>query len=407
MRLRIALTAAAATVAVAASGVAVYEAVGVDRSGTTRTASQGPDRLSPLPPPPARLVVAAQNAAGDVPWDQPLRLVAEHGVIKDATLMAPDGSPVAGSTSPDGSEWVAGNTLEPLESYALHVTYTDLNGKQHGEDTTISVADSEKHLNPVLDPAGGARVGVGQPAVVTFNRAVPDAEKADVERRLTVSTTPAVEGSWHWVSANEIHWRPRDYWQPGTKVDFGIDLKHLYLGDGVWGDREAHETSFVIGSSHISKVDVKNHLMQVFDGGKLIKTFKISAGREDKWPTMGGVHIALDKAPVVIMDSATVGIPRNSPDGYYEKVNWDVRISNGGAFVHSAPWSVGDQGTRNVSHGCVNLAPAEAEWFFHFAQRGDVVDIFNTPRPPVRWDAGTADWNMSWDEWVAGSALHG
>jgi hypothetical protein len=40
------------------------------------------------------------------------------------------------------------------------------------------------------------------------------------------------------------------------------------------------------------------------------------------------------------MDSATVGIPKGDPDYYYETVYWDTRISNGGMFVHAAPWSL-------------------------------------------------------------------
>jgi hypothetical protein len=104
------------------------------------------------------------------------------------------------------------------------------------------------------------------------------------------------------------------------------------------------------------------------------------------------------------MDSATVGIPRDSPDGYYEKVYWDVRISYGGAFVHAAPWSVASQGVVNVSHGCVNVAPASAEWFYNWSLRGDVVDVYNTLAPPDTADPGMSDWNMSWKKWVAGDA---
>jgi lipoprotein-anchoring transpeptidase ErfK/SrfK len=117
------------------------------------------------------------------------------------------------------------------------------------------------------------------------------------------------------------------------------------------------------------------------------------------------VHIVIEKMPQIIMDSQTVGIPRNSPDGYYEKVLWDVRISYGGAFVHAAPWSVQSQGTSNVSHGCINLSTANAQWFYGIARRGDVVDVINSPAPPNISDPGMADWNMSWSQWVAGSAL--
>ena len=129
----------------------------------------------------------------------------------------------------------------------------------------------------------------------------------------------------------------------------------------------------------MSTVDANAHTMTVTDNGAVVKTIPVSTGR-DKYPTKSGVHVVSDKAPKVIMDSATVGIPRNSPDGYYETVFWDVRISNSGEFVHAAPWSVGDQGHVNVSHGCVNVSTADAEWFYNYSQVGDVVTVVGTRR---------------------------
>jgi lipoprotein-anchoring transpeptidase ErfK/SrfK len=154
----------------------------------------------------------------------------------------------------------------------------------------------------------------------------------------------------------------------------------------------------------VSTVDIGSHMMTVTNNGKVVQTFKDSAGR-DKYPSMGGAHIVQYKTADLIMDSQSVGIPRNSPDGYYEHVAQDVNISDGGEFVHAAPWSVGSQGNSNVSHGCVNLAPDNAAWFFNFSQRGDIVNIVNSPRPPELTDNGTVDWNTPWDKWVAGSAL--
>ncbi len=143
--------------------------------------------------------------------------------------------------------------------------------------------------------------------------------------------------------------------------------------------------------------------MRVYDNGRLIRTLPFSAGAP-QWPTKNGVHIAIEKSPTVIMDSATVGIPKGSPNYYYEVVNWDVRISDGGAFVHSAPWSVANQGHTNVSHGCINLSPTNAEWFYKWALRGDIVDVYNSAAAVNTADPGMADWNMSWKKWVAGDA---
>ena len=115
-----------------------------------------------------------------------------------------------------------------------------------------------------------------------------------------------------------------------------------------------------------------------------------------------GVHLALEKSRQVTMDSATVGIPRDSPAGYYRKVAWATRLSYSGTYVHAAPWSTGSQGERNVSHGCINVSTADAQWFYGFTQRGDVVTVVNSNAKPLLYDPGMADWNIPWDQWKAG-----
>jgi len=223
---------------------------------------------------------------------------------------------------------------------------------------------------------------------------------------LQVTTSPSVPGAWHWFDDQDLHWRPPHYWKPGTVVHLRSDISQLYFGDGVWGQEGSHHVQFRIGDALVSKVSVPDHWMKVYENGKLLRTLPISAGR-DQYPTMGGVHITLSKAPSVIMNSATVGIPKGSPGYYYETVYWDVRISNGGAFVHAAPWSVADQGNTNVSHGCVNVSPANAQWFYKLSHAyGDIVDVYDPARGPDPYDPGTEDWNMSWHQWLAGDALH-
>jgi lipoprotein-anchoring transpeptidase ErfK/SrfK len=64
------------------------------------------------------------------------------------------------------------------------------------------------------------------------------------------------------------------------------------------------------------------------------------------------------------MTSASYGLPKDTPLGYDEKISLAVRISVDGEFVHSAPWSVWAQGKQNVSHGCVNVSPANAQYFY-------------------------------------------
>jgi len=346
--------------------------------------------------------------AGRVPWNKPVRIVVDNGrintvAVSTAAAAASDGAPVDGILSSGDTIWTSSKTLVPLTRYVASIGYVDGDGHTQSAQIKFAAADTSKHLRVTLSPGDGNTVGVGSPIIASFSRSVPKSQRAAVEARLSVMTAPeAVVGAWHWMSDQEVHWRPPSYWKSGTKVTVGANLAGLYLGSGVWGAGN-HTTSFRIGASHISRVDVARHQMYVYDNGHLIKTFPISAGR-DKYPTKNGVHITFEKSQVVTMDSATVGIPRNSPDGYYEKVYWDVRISYGGAFVHAAPWSVADQGVVNVSHGCVNISTSNAIWFYNFSQRGDIVDVYNSTRAPDTADPGMADWNMSWSSWLAGDA---
>jgi lipoprotein-anchoring transpeptidase ErfK/SrfK len=197
---------------------------------------------------------------------------------------------------------------------------------------------------------------------------------------------------------SELHYRGPTYWTSGTSITLSANLRRLQLSDGTWGSG-TRRTTFRIGDAMVSTVDVTKHVMAIRRNGKLLRVAKVSTGR-DKYPTKGGVHIVLEKTRLKVMDSATVGIPRNSPDGYYEKVPFSVRISNGGAFVHAASWSVRSQGVRNVSHGCVNMSPADAEWFFGLAKRGDIVNVLNSPVKPVLWDPGMSDWNIAFADWA-------
>ena len=392
----------------AAIGAAAVVAIGGAAFGSAQAFHSGGSSGKPAtvaePPKPKPVVTAGLERHGRVPWDKPLSLHIDNGHFTGVFVQAADRSILQGTLSGDQSTWHSTTTLVPLTHYAALLSYVDLDGHKTLHEYDVMSADSTNHLEGVLTPGDGAIVGIGEPIVVYFNQWVPENMRATVERRLSVTTSPAVEGAWHWLGGMQAHWRPRSYWAPGTTVTVHENLDKVYIGGGFWGTG-AHTAQFHIGAAHISKVDVANHVMRVYNGGVLIRTMPISAGR-DKYPTMGGIHIALDKRYMVIMDSATVGIPRNSPDGYYEKVYWNVRITNGGAFVHAAPWSLASQGRRNVSHGCVNVSPSNAEWFMGWSQLGDIIDVFNTPRGPDLWDAGTADWNISWKQWVADDPLH-
>lgn len=99
-----------------------------------------------------------------------------------------------------------------------------------------------------------------------------------------------------------------------------------------------------------------------------------SMGKED-FPTPVGSYTVMAKDPSVVMDSSSVGVPVDSPEGYRLPVDYAVRISGRGLYVHSAPWAVRSLGVDNVSHGCISLSPADAEWYFNNVNIGDPVIV--------------------------------
>jgi lipoprotein-anchoring transpeptidase ErfK/SrfK len=266
--------------------------------------------------------------------------------------------------------------------------------------TSFTTLRPRAELRAAIMPLDGETVGVGLPIGIWFNE--PVADRAAVERRLQVSSSKPVTGSWHWFTDREVHYRPKTYWPSGSRVTLQARLAGVDAGQGVWGVAD-RTVRFQIGERRISVVDVRIHRMTVTAGGRTLRVLPVSTGSE-RYPTTNGVHFVLEKQAVKLMDSSTIGIPRNSPGGYYQRVQWSVRISNSGEFVHAAPWSTGSQGRANVSHGCVNLSTANAAWFYRLTRRGDVVEVRGSPKRPGN-SFGVADWNMSWSRWLAGSAL--
>jgi len=58
---------------------------------------------------------------------------------------------------------------------------------------------------------------------------------------------------------------------------------------------------------------------------------------------------------------------------------------------------------RNVSHGCINLSPDNAKWFFDHVKKGDVVININTGGPDLKPYDGFGDWQVPWGQWVSGN----
>jgi len=247
----------------------------------------------------------------------------------------------------------------------------------------------------------GETVGVGMPITVTFNQPVKD--KAAVEAALEVDAQKPAAGAWRWLSDNVVMYRTAKYWPAHQKVTVKAHLEGVHGGTDMWGVAD-HESTVNIGARWISTLNTKTHMMYVRKDGKVIQTMKISAGRATtrEYTTTSGVHLTMEAVNPVTMISP--GKKEGDPGYYKEVVNYAVRISNSGEYVHSAPWSVGSQGHANVSHGCVNARPDQARWFYDNFHRGDVVIVTGTSRI-LEWNNGWGYWQMPFKQWKKGSAL--
>src|SRR6202011_6094425 len=116
----------------------------------------------------------------------------------------------------------------------------------------------------------------------------------------------------------------------------------------------------------IAVASTRTHRTQIYIDGKLKYNWPISTGR-DTLPTPDGSYLAVEKSNPVRM----IGGKKGTPGYYNELVSWAVRFTYSGDYYHSAPWSVVDQGTTNVSHGCVNLPPDAAITYYNMSIPGD------------------------------------
>jgi lipoprotein-anchoring transpeptidase ErfK/SrfK len=343
---------------------------------------------------PLSFTVAPADGSVDQPLDSRVAVTTSGGTLLSVEVSTPGGPPLAGSLNPAG--WQSTAPLAPHAHYTVTAQATDEAGQTVQHVSTFTTLTPTAVLRATVTPTDGETVGVGMPISVRFNHSVID--KAAVVAALHVTMSAPVALGWRWFSDRELHFRPEVYWPAGERVTFTAALAGVDAGGGIWAEAD-QAVHFAVGDSHIATANVTTHEMTVTTNGQVVATYPLSAGRT-QYPTMAGVHIALYRQYDVLMDSSTVGIPRNSPDGYYEHVYWDVNISDGGEFVHAAPWSVGAQGRSNVSHGCINLSVANATAFFSYSRVGDVVQVLGSPRPASVDDHGTMDWTTPWDVWA-------
>ncbi|WP_067482626.1 L,D-transpeptidase [Actinomadura hibisca] len=353
---------------------------------------------------PAAIVIKPVTGAARARPDRGVTVTARRGVLKQVVVRG-GGAVAPGRLSADRRTWRTRWALRPGTSYTVTAAGTGEDGAPTaatGRFTTLRPAAAFRIAD--ITPQPGETVGVGMPLIVTFDR--PIADRAAVERALEVRMSRRVPAAWSWTDPRQVVLRPRRYWPSGQRVTLLAHTAGVRSAPGVYG-ADGATGGFRVGPSRISVVDVRRHRMTVRVNGTRVRTVGISAGKGGTraYTTTSGVHLTMGKGDPVVMTSGWMGVKDENDPRYYKlKVRHAVQISSSGEYVHSAPWSVRQQGRANVSHGCVNASPAFAEWFYGQTQRGDVVVVTGTDRS-LEWYNGWGYWQMPWSSWMAGGAL--
>jgi lipoprotein-anchoring transpeptidase ErfK/SrfK len=330
---------------------------------------------------------------------QPLQISADGGRLAEVSIIGPAGA-VAGEFSADGRTWIAqSNALQYGTVYQVRARALDTRGVPVETSSSFRTIDPSALFTGRVTPGNGAVVGVGTPITVTFDRAIRD--RAAVENALVVSTPTPIEGAWSWKSPTTVVFRPAEYWPSNTPVQVDLNLMGVRAKRGVFGESNI-SSSFSTGISMVTKVNALRHTADVYRDGQLIRSIPVTTGKPG-FETRSGILVITTKETSRVMDAATGGTDTNDPEYYRIQVFNAMRITSSGEFLHGAPWSVGSQGRANVSHGCIGMSSANAQWLFDQSSLGDVVEITGTS-VPQNLGNGVTVWTEAWSQWLANSA---
>ena len=366
-------------------------------AGAGSSAAQSP---SPAPTPATVAVVSPAADATGVVAVTDVKYTSEDPENTTVTVAAPDGTEVKGTLDKDSKVWKPESALKWNTKYTVTVHGTESGDKGGSTSSTFTTMAKPTKLVRVSSFLGDRQVvGVAMPLIMKFGRAIPTKYRAEVERRMTVTATPAQVGTWHWISPTEVHYRPQVYWKANSKVFYKVALAGVPLGDGYYGKSDL-TVDFKVGRQFVMTVSNKTKMMTVKQDGKVIKTIPVSLGKSST-PSSSGTMVVIEKKRHTVFDTmAELG-----PDkGYRTDIDYAQRITWSGQYIHAAPWSEGKQGKVNVSHGCVNVSMANGAWLFGKTLMGDPITVTGTEEK-LKNGNGWTDWNVSYDEYKKGSYL--
>jgi lipoprotein-anchoring transpeptidase ErfK/SrfK len=353
------------------------------------------------PPAAASLTFRPADKATAVVPTAPISVEVRDGFFQHVALTNSSGKVVKGALNRDRTVYTVTEPLGYDARYTWEGSAVSHDGKAVPVKAELTTVAPTKEIDGGFQLSDGQTVGVAAPIIIQFD--APISDKAAVERALKVTTEPPVQGSWAWLpdeaQGARVHYRSRDYYPAGTKVNVEAKLYGLPFGDGAYGKQDM-SLSIDIGRRQLVKAEVPSHRIQVVRDEGVIMDFPCSYGEADKPRnvTRNGIHVVTEKYADFYM---------SNPAGGYTNAHerWAVRISNNGEFIHANPASAGAQGNTNVTNGCINLSTSDAQQYFSSAIYGDPVEVTGSSIELSYSDGDIWDWAVDWDTWVGMSAL--
>ncbi|MFF4631207.1 L,D-transpeptidase [Streptomyces griseorubiginosus] len=346
--------------------------------------------------------ITPKDGAKSVDTSGALKVAATKGKLTEVQVKDAKGTAVEGKIAADGASWTPSTHLASGTAYTVHAIAKDSKGRTAAEDSGFTTLTPKNTFIGTFTPEDGSTVGVGMPFSLRFTRGITSPD--DVEKAITIKTSPAVDVQGHWFGNDRLDFRPEHYWKEGTKVTVQLRLDGVEGRKGVYG-KQNKTVSFTIGRNQVSVVDAKKHTMKVTQDGKTIRTIPVTTGKPG-YDTWNGQMVISEKLAVTRMNGETVGY-----GGEYDikDVPHASRLTDSGTFLHGNYWGGDAFGNYNASHGCVGLRDVKggydsgvpAAWFFNHSLIGDVVIVKNSHDATVAPDNGLNGWNMSWDKWTA------
>ncbi|MBX9396902.1 L,D-transpeptidase family protein [Streptomyces sp. TRM72054] len=360
----------------------------------------------------AQIEITPKDGSTNASINNSAAVTVSKGTLTEVTMTTADGTAVEGEISADKTSWKPSVQLERSTRYKVAVTAKDAKGLEAHENASFTTVSPSNSFIGTFTPDNGTTVGVGMPVSINFDKAITN--KVDVQKGITVTSSSGQEVVGHWFNANRLDFRPEDYWKEGSTVTLKLALDGVEGAAGVYGVQQK-TVSFTIGRNQISYVDAQTKQMKVTQDGKVVKTIPISAGSPEN-KTYEGQMVISEKFKETRMNGATVGFTDDDGEGEYDikDVPHAMRLTTSGTFIHGNYWGADSIfGNVNTSHGCVGLndtkgandPKTEGAWFYNNSMIGDVVVVQNTGDKTVAPDNGLNGWNMSWEQWKAGSAV--